>query len=171
MLNSSITLKITQGTAILKLVGQLRFQYAPALDQAFKKIQSSEKLFEVYLDLEGVEFMDSTILGTILKFAIESSKKDAKLNANVFISTISPYVSKMFSQIGLESYLKVKKYSSDFDKIDGTMITFDTRFDDKEALHDAVFIAHQLLSKFDPKDTNYKNVVTSIAQRKDTDKT
>lgn len=163
-MNTEIAVQKMKDHNVLKLGGELRFNSALSLEKALKSIDSQQAL---YFDMENVKLLDSTIIGTMIKFLLEQNQIDHSFKKRTFFLSLDPGMSKMLTQIGFEQFVNMNKV----DKQAGTEVSMETRFEpysnDKEKLESAVLEAHQLLSKIDPTDNNFKNVIDVIKSHRE----
>lgn len=68
----------SNGELVLILTGELDLSSAPQLDEELTRAEASDAV-SVVIDLERVEFIDSTGLKTLLKHALISSQNGGRL--------------------------------------------------------------------------------------------
>lgn len=158
MNNAEIETLKSKDYMILKLAGELRFNSALSLEKALKSIEPQQIL---YFDMDKATLLDSTIIGTMIKFLLEQNQVDPTFKERTFLLALNPDLSKTLNQIGFQQLLSTK-HDKPTDKQEGTTQRYDSYSNDKQQLENAVLEAHQLLSKLDPSNKNYKNVIDMI---------
>jgi anti-anti-sigma factor len=97
-----IRLKDHEGVSILRISGEINISNVPELKKAFKKVIDN-KVRKVLLNFEEVDYIDSSGLASL----IDLSRNLKTIQGIVFISTLSPKVSSIFSITKLDRVFKI----------------------------------------------------------------
>lgn len=101
---------------VLKLVGDLRFSIANALEQSLKQLGDLMESKNVIVDISDLTYADSTILGVLTGFFIREEEENAwKIHAPIMVCNDSDF-KKILSNIGFDKYFNFKSSDERCDK-------------------------------------------------------
>lgn len=136
---------------ILKLIGTLRFTCAPYIDEAFGFL-NNDSLEEVIIDMTETNFLDSTILGTMIKFFLPDEKYQKSIKKQPIIVYKNDEVKKTFYTIGFDKFFSFQNSHPKLNKsIEDYSSVKELTIKDK-SVKSYVQKAHQVLSELEPSD-------------------
>lgn len=153
---------ITNNIFILKLIGTLRFTTAPYLDSALEKTRPNH---EIIIDMQEVKYIDSTILGSIVKFFLQDENKQKKGECWATIVCQNEDVKQTFNKIGFDKFFNIVKEDKRIIQPAENFIRVEERVEDEKKLENCVLHAHQTLNKLNPKDKDLKLIINSFKDK------
>jgi anti-anti-sigma factor len=146
---------------VLKMNGELRFSLAPSVNEALKCILDNDNITDVIIDLSQAEFIDSTIIGTLLNFFLKEEIWSRFVSNPPRILTNNNDIIKSLVSIGIDMFFpftgsepKLKTISHNYTKIEKIA-------EDKLILEQYVKASHRTLSKLSPR-SDFQNIVSHI---------
>lgn len=112
---------------VLKLMGEMRFPIAASLEKSLDNLKAIMSDKKVIVDISGLVYADSTVLGVITGFFIrEEDEKALRIHAPTMVCNDSDF-KRVLSNIGFDQYFDFKESDErcdqplkEFSKIDLT---------------------------------------------------
>lgn len=161
MQSNTIAYAIQNNTYVLKMMGELRFSFAPSINEALKVINENKNIQEVIIDLTQTRSIDSTIIGTLLNFFLKEDVWSRFMTNPPRMVTRNPDVMKALMSIGLDMFFPI---SQDEPKLKNVALTFtevSKISQDKNELEEYVKASHRTLSKLNPR-SDFNDIVSHI---------
>lgn len=161
MQSNTIAYAIQNNTYVLKMMGELRFSFAPSINEALKVINENKNIQEVIIDLTQTRSIDSTIIGTLLNFFLKEEVWSRFMTNPPRMVTRNPDVMKALMSIGLDMFFPI---SQDEPKLKNVALTFtevSKISQDKNELEEYVKASHRTLSKLNPR-SDFNDIVSHI---------
>ncbi|MEN0019775.1 MAG: STAS domain-containing protein [Planctomycetota bacterium] len=98
----SVTSELREGCSILKLAGDIDMSRSPVLREAIRNALESRPN-RLVIDLEGVDYMDSSGLATL----VEAMKVTKKQKTTLVLCAMSDKVRAIFEIARLDSYFNI----------------------------------------------------------------
>ncbi len=100
----SINLEVKQDVLLIRLAGELDHHTAEELRQKVNKVMDEYPVHHIVLNLEELQFMDSSGLGVILGRYKQVKQADGEM----VVCAISPAVKRLFDMSGLFKIIRME---------------------------------------------------------------
>lgn len=97
MLDFSVDIREEKQTPIIKINGEIDVYNAPRLSEYLKETLESGQVSILVINMENVQYIDSTGLGTVAQIAHTLSQKNGKIH----VVCTRPSIKKIFEVSGL----------------------------------------------------------------------
>lgn len=152
------------GVFVIKLVGELRFMFAPTLEQGLKQLREKMVGKDVIIDFTEVEYADSTILGILTGFFIREEEHVLTVNKAPTIVCNDKDMQKILSNIGFDKYFNLKDTDTRINRPLSSFRIIDEVGTSKEGLDEYVKDAHQLLKEMNDQKSDHDMVIKSFKE-------
>lgn len=95
---------------VLKLIGELRFNIAPTLDNVLKLSNPYEAKKDILIDMSQTTMVDSTVLGTLLNFFLSENNRQLFTQEPPSIVCNNNDIKRVLRDIGFNQLFIVKEY-------------------------------------------------------------
>lgn len=146
---------------VLKMVGELRFSFAPSLMEALKTISEDKCIKHVIIDLSQARFLDSTIMGTLLNYFLKEEIWSRFASNPPRIVTKNPDIIKSLVSIGMDMFFPINETEPKMKNLKNNYIEAKTMLEDKQTLEQYVKASHRTLSKLNPR-SDFQDIVSQI---------
>lgn len=147
---------------ILKLIGTLRFTNAPFLENALSHVHKND---EVIIDMTETKYVDSTMLGSIVKFFLQGENQQKYAKKRPTIVCQNDDIIQTFSKIGFNTFFNFVNKDERVVQPKERFVKVEEIEQDDEKIKNCVLHAHQTLNKLHPKDSAVKLVLDSFKNK------
>ncbi len=132
----------------------VRFTCSPYIDAALKQVNDEDIIF----DFRETKNIDSTIMGNIAKYFVQSTIKNKGDNKPIIVYAHDD-LHKIFTKIGFDRFFKFTKEEPRVNIKESEFKTSVEIKEDAKALKSYIIKGHQVLSNLQQQDPSYKEVV------------
>lgn len=161
MHNNTISYLSESNIFVLKMTGELRFSFAPSVNDALKRIAENNTINDVIIDLSQAQFLDSTMIGTLLNFFLKEDVWSRFSSNPPRIITKNIDVEKSLLSIGIDMFFPIIESDPKIKNLSNEYIEIKKISEDKQTLEQYVKASHRTLSKLSPR-SDFQDIVRHI---------
>lgn len=161
MQSNKISYLLENNIFVLKMNGELRFSFAPSINEALKLIAENNTINDVIIDLSRTQFLDSTIIGTLLNFFLKEDVWSRFSSNPPRIITKNIDIEKSLLSIGIDMFFPILESDSKIKNLSNNYVEIKKIPEDKQTLEYYVKASHRTLSKLSPR-SDFQDIVRHI---------
>lgn len=127
----------------LFLRGEIRFNKAPAIEKAIEEMKNAETVQTVMVDANALDFLDSTALGELAKFAIAAKEKTGTVPA---LQLPSKDLKRIMTNLSFNKLFAFEDRINGEVRLPSSAHQLSEAGCSEQSLRQAVLSAHQVLS-------------------------